>query len=491
MLLFRVGQVVRTSLLVAGLATSAAAQEPVIQTRVSGIVFDSVSMKPLVGALVRMVRANDPSIGRSAVSDTSGSFHYDSVASGAWLASFLHPTLDSLGLEPGIVRVEIADGSALTMPMFTPSGRTLFATLCGAAFPSEYGVVVGEVRRADDDSPIVGATVEVDWPEWVLQTRALLTETRRLIVRTDSSGRYKICGVPATSTLRAVTWTGADSSGFVEVSVPASGYTFQDFSVGTLEYAPGSAVAAAVAGPVRRGQSMVHGRVTTSTGVGLQNASVRVLGSGTPVRTSERGEFVILDAILGTQSIEVRAIGYQPLRRAVRLSRTSMVEVTFSMAATNVELDTVRVVAGREIPWDVRGIERRWRTGLGRFLDGKTVTERSTMYTTDALRGMAGVAIRSPKQGFGQDIIMRGFMGGECRATLFVDGMPVDAASRGGITIDEFVQPDMVAAVEVYARANLVPAEYMTMRTGCGVVAVWTKNGTGNVPVLPPKSERR
>jgi hypothetical protein len=73
---------------------------------------------------------------------------------------------------------------------------------------------------------------------------------------------------------------------------------------------------------------------------------------------------------------------------------------------------------------------------------------------------------------------------------LFVDGMPFDAAGRGGMSIDEFVQPRDVAAVEVYNRPTMVPAEYLTMARDCGVVAVWTRFGTGNVPVLPPKSSR-
>ncbi len=61
----------------------------------------------------------------------------------------------------------------------------------------------------------------------------------------------------------------------------------------------------------------------------------------------------------------------------------------------------------------------------------------------------------------------------------------------GGFTIDEFVSLDKIAAVEVYARANLAPPEYATMDGGCGVVAIWTKLATGGVSIQPPKSDRR
>jgi Carboxypeptidase regulatory-like domain/TonB-dependent Receptor Plug Domain len=483
---------VRAGAALAATSASLAAQAPV-RAPVAGTVFDSVAMKPLAGALVRIVRADDPSTGRSATSDTAGRYAFDTVAAGAWLASFLHPALDSLRLEPGILQLEISDTSLVTMALSTPSGRTLFVAACGSGFKDDDGVISGSVRRADDDAPLAGATVEIEWPEWVLQKRSLVTDQKRLRATTDSSGRYKLCGAPAGSTLRAVTWQAADTSGMIEVVLPETGYAQQDFAVGAAEYlTPPTEVAdTAMAVPrLRRGTSVVRGTVRTSVGTPLANASVRVLGSGASVRSSDTGAFTITDAVAGTQTVEARAIGFQPSRHAVRLSSTAPVELALTLSPRVVELDTVRVMAGREIPWDVQGIERRWRTGLGKFLDGRTVRERTSMYTSDALRGMAGVQIRQVTRGYGQRIMLRGFMGGECRASLFLDGMQVDGSGMADMTVDELIQPDLVAAIEVYPRANMVPAEYMTMRTGCGVVALWTKYGTGNVPILPPKSER-
>lgn len=470
-----------------------AAQAPVT-ARVQGTVMDSVAMKPLAGAVVRIVRADDPSFGHTATTDSAGAFAHQSVSGGVWLASFLHSTLDSLRLEPGIVRLEITEAGVVSMPMGTPSARTLVAMACGGGVAADAGLITGEVRRADDDGTLAGATVEVEWPEWVLGKKSLTTEMSRRTAVTDSLGRYTLCGAPSGSTLRTVTWSGVDTAGVVEVQVPSAGYAVQDFTIGRAEYvvvATDSLSTARTVATMRRGRALVRGRITTSNGVPLPEAMVRVIGSGSTVRTSPAGEFRISDAVAGTQSIEVRAIGYSPSRRTLHLSDGVEAEVAMSLAVRNVELDTVRVVAGREIPFDVRGIERRWRSGLGRFLDGKTVMERSTLFTTDALRGMPGVAILPVEQGFGQAVYMRSNIGQECRAMLFVDGMPLDAAGRGGLSLDETIRPDMVAAVEVYNRPTLVPAEYLTMARNCGVVSVWTKQGTGNVPVLPPKSARR
>jgi hypothetical protein len=465
-----------------------------VHARVSGVVFDSLAMKPVPGALVRLVRADDPAVGRSAVTDSVGRYQHDSVPGGTWIATFLHPVLDSLHLEPGLVRLEISESGAVEMPLFVPAARTLVAMSCGAGTSIDAGVIVGEVRRIDTDAPVMGATIEVVWPEWVLAKKKVITDQRRAIATTDSAGRYRLCGAPAGSTLRSVAWSDADTSGVLEVIVPDSGFALQDFALGSVEYVtvpadPSDSLAGTVR--MRRGAAVVRGRVTTTSGVALANAVVRVVGSGSQVRTTEQGEFTIPDAATGTQSIEARAIGYSPYRRTVRMSEAAPVDVVLSLAVRQVQLDTVRVVAGRDIPNVVRGIERRWRTGLGKFLDGATVQQRATLYATDALRGMPGVFVRGMDKAFGQDVFMRNNIGRECRASLFLDGMPVDAAGAGGISLDEFARPDMIAAVEVYNRPSMAPAEYLTMARNCGVVAVWTKRGTDNVPVLPPKSDRR
>ncbi len=478
----------------------------VLDARVTGSVYDSVALRPLVGATVRIFRADDPSVGRTTTTDGSGHFAYDSVAAGVWLASFLHPTLDSLRIEPAIARLEIMQSGTVRLPLFVPTARALVAATCGSAANSDNGLIVGEVRRANDNSPIYAATVEVEWPEWVLVKKKLATEVMRRTARTDASGRYAICGAPAGSTLRAITWSGADSSGAIEVTVPTAGYTLQDFALAPVVYASIDGDTASTGAPrsdatsrdappadaprMRRGRAVVRGRILSSQGTPLANATVRVIGSGSLVRTTTNGAFRITDAAAGTQTVEARAIGFQPSRAALRLSDGTPTDVSLTLPVRNVSLDTIRVTAGRELPFEVRGIERRWRSGLGHFMDGKTVRDRSSFYTTDALRSLAGVYIR-PSGSWGQDIYMRNLRGEECRAIVFVDGMPMDAAGAGGFTIDDMAQWSIVAAVEVYARASMVPAEYMTMGRNCGVVAVWTKYATEGVTVLPPKSDRR
>ena len=463
------------------------AQRPV-QARITGIVYDSLSHHPLTGAMVRIVKASDPSVGRSATSDLFGRFTYDSVPAGAWLATFLHPVLDSLRLEPGIVRIEIQEAGEIVVPLTLPSAHTLMLLNCRAQLAADLGVIVGEVRRASDDAPLVHATVEVSWPEWVLQKGRMVTDQRVRTAETDSSGRYVLCGAPSGATLRGVAWSAADTSGAVEVMTPEAGYSMLDFVIAPVEHIavkPDSTSDATVRVSVRRGRAVVSGTITTADRRPLANAVVRVIGIGSQVRTTAAGAYTIRDAGAGTQTVEARAIGYQPVRQMVRLSESSATTVNLRLPTQRVQLDTVRVAAGKSVPVEVRAIERRWRAGVGTIIDGATIRDHSTMFVTDALRGVGGLTIRQVG-GYGQTVMMRTSYGAECPATIILDGSALPPSQAASITIDDVARREDIAAVELYVRPSLVPAEFLSMTSQCGVIAIWTKRGTGGVmPVKP------
>lgn len=446
------------------------AQSPV-SVRVAGRVVDSTSTKPLAGAAVRLFRPADPSTGRTTISNADGRFVLDSVAGGVWVASFVHPVLDSLRAESPLVQLDLTETGSVDLELATPSVRALIAATCGSQLGDEDGVVIGEVRHATTNAPLALASVALEWPEWSLERKkGLSREPMRRVARTDSTGRYALCGAPKASTVTAQAWVGSDSAGVIEVEVPAGGYRVQDFAVGSAL--------------TRR--ATVRGRVLNIDGSPLAGAVVRVIGSGSMARTTENGAFAIPDAVAGTQSLEARAIGFEPDRRALRLSESTPTDLILTLPKRNVALDTVRVVAGRKLPPEVVALERRWRTGRGTIMDGNTVRERTSSYLSDAIVSIPGVDVRMNTQGFGQHVFMRNFKGERCRATIFVDGFPLDLGGAAAQTLDEYVSRYDIAAMEVYPRPTNVPAEYFTTRD-CGVIAVWTKHGLGNVPVFDPR----
>ena len=321
----------------------------------------------------------------------------------------------------------------------------------------------------------------------------MTTEIRRRTATTDSLGHYVLCGAPVGSTLRGVAWSGADSSGAVEVSTTALGYTVFDFMVAAVERISvrvDSASATPIMSTVRRGRAVVRGRITTPDLRPITNAIVRVLGSGSQVRTSAEGTYAIADAGAGTQTVEARAIGYQPMRQTVNLSETAPTAINLRLPVQRVQLDTVRVVAGKTLTPELRAIERRWRTGIGTVLDGNTVRERATLFVSDALRGINGVTVRQVG-GYGQTVWMRGSDGMECQAAVILDGSALPPNQAASISLDELTRREDIAAIEVYPRPSMIPAEFTSIVNGCGILAIWTKRATGGVTPVKPTPRAR
>jgi hypothetical protein len=469
--------------------THAVAAQTPVTARVVGQVYDSIAAAPLPNALVRLFRPDDPSVGINARTDERGLFDVPDVPGGVWVASFAHARLDSLRLEAPLARVAIVESGTIPLTLAIASASSVARMLCPSGSDSAV-TLVGEVRSVGDKSPVAGATVSVEWPEWVFAKKSTVREEVRRTARTDREGRYVLCGAARGTVVSARAWQASDSTGQIEVDIPESAYAVLDLFVDRRASAamlPTDSGAPAPAS-ARAGAVVVRGTVQSGPAVALPDATVRVIGSGAVVRTDSAGAFYILDAAGGTQSVEVRAIGYEPERRAVQLEPGVPLELSFRLNKRNVLLDTVRVVAGRALPNDIRSLERRWRQGQGTFLDGATVRERTSTMVTNALTGLSGIRVVSG-QGWGNNIVGRNFVGLECRATLFLDGFLLSTPGRYPATLDEMVAPDEVAVLEVYGRSSTVPAEYLTI-DGCGVVAVWTKRGLGNVPVFGPQKQK-
>jgi len=463
---------------------SASAAQAVPAVRLRGVVVDSVVGAPLANAMVRVFRAGSPADGLDVRTDTLGRFTVPTLSVGTWWLSFLHPRLDSLRLEPPLVRVEAVEEGQIDIVLAIPSGPTLARQLCGAPRGDSSAVMLGVVRDAAARLPIAGATIQVVWPEWVFAKEAMTRENMIRAARTDSTGHFVLCHVPQGSTVTAQASTGRDSTGVVEVEIPASGYAVVQFTVDRSSQLTTPAGESGSA-PWRRGSGAIVGAVRAPDGRPLPGVMARVLGSGSAVRTDSGGTFRLMDAAAGTQTLEVRAVGFEPQRQLVELVPGVPLSRAFTLERSRVVLDTVRVATGRTLPADIQAIERRWRAGQGVILDGETVRTRTATQLTSALWGIPGVRLGT-RAGYGNVVYLRGNRGQDCIPVVFLDGFRFIA---NGLSVDELVSPADVAAIEVYVRAMQRPAEFTDL-ADCGVFVVWTKRFLGNVPVMDPKRSR-
>jgi len=177
----------------------------------------------------------------------------------------------------------------------------------------------------------------------------------------------------------------------------------------------------------------------------------------------------VLDSLPGgTHTLEVRVIGYVPVRTTIQLaeSRPATTNVILDKSAAVLATVTVRgqLVYSRHLA----EFERRRRAGFGRYLTSEEIARRPASRLSGLLQGMPGVYVSLA--GGQRGVSMRDSRGGGyCTPTLYVDGM---RDVSGDIDI---YNADEIAGIEVYNRQGQRPMEFMDM-SGCGAIVVWTRH---------------
>lgn len=445
---------------------------------VSGVVFDSIARAPLAGATVQLVTDNLAGVVRTAVSDSLGHFTLSGVPAGRYKLGFLHPVLDSLGVDAPLREV-LADGQRpVRADLSIPSPARIRAAICGKrpALDSS-SVLVGVVRDARDEAPASGVTVTGQWLEFSFGSTGLIRRVPRLIATTGENGWFAMCNVPSGGTLVLVASRGADSTDVIEVPLSSEGFVRRDLYIGPTEtvMADDTTVPRSQPGPALRrrmnsGAGRLSGTVVAAVGgARLAGAQVGIV-DGPQTRANERGEWTITNAPVGTRMLEVRAVGYYPERRPVNVVAGAP-SVRVALSTLRAVLDTVRIMSARVRGRDISGFIERSRSGVGRYLTEEDVVRRKPLVTSDLLRVVPGLRVdRTP---LGDTMIsMRGAVSETCVPSFYIDGQYMRNLSADDV--DDWVRPSEVAGIEVYTGAGL-PAQFQQEMTGCGAIVIWTK----------------
>ena len=272
---------------------------------ITGTVFDSLANQPLANAIVQFVPTENLADVRSVRSGVDGRFAFDSVSPGRYLIEFLHPKLDSLLLQPPRTAVEIArDQLVTTVTLSIPSAASIRALFCGPSATTSdllVGLMLGRVRTSDGSSvdPIHGG-VRAQWRQLHVDDSGVRQRLYSATYSLRSSAEFVLCGLPHEGPITTQAWLGVDSSGISELEIPEDGILRRDLVV-------------SAAG--RRGQLV--GIVQDSAGRGVVPSQVRSAEHDVATVTDSSGRFVLRRLKLGTQSIDVRALGYLPRRVVV------------------------------------------------------------------------------------------------------------------------------------------------------------------------------
>jgi hypothetical protein len=464
-------------------ATSALAQQPTVSTAVaSGVVYDSIARRVMAGATVEFVNANNPSARPlTTVSDSAGRYTLREVPFGSYLAGFYHPALDTLGLESAPRRIDV-DQPTEHVDLARPSARTVRASLCrGELHGDSTGLLIGHVRMTDGQGPVSGATVVVEWSETVVNAEGISDRTRRVTGQSAEPGWFAICGLPSDIVLQARAFAAVDSSGFVEIDVPANALRHVSFFLGgaslvapsPTDSIPGDVATSETAW---RGRARLTGTVTDAAGKPVVDAHAVVWGTKLDAVTNERGAFTLTDLPGGTQTLEVRAVGFVPVITTVHLaeSRPAMASVVLAKRAE--VLSTVEVRGEREHTSNLADFNRRRRVGFGQVRTSEQIARRGkNTKLSQLLQDFMGITVQTRN---GQSIVTMqrnattvtdvSRMRVPCRPSLYVDGR-IDRMADFDIYFS-----DEIDAIEVY-RENSRPVEFIDPSNACGAVAITTR----------------
>lgn len=436
------------------------------QVSVVGTITDSVSHRPLAGTLVQIMRDSSRET-RSTYSDSLGGFRFDSLTAGSYIIGFFDPMLDTLGIELSPKRVMVGPARPTRIDLAIPSAKTITASLCPAgAIRDSVGLLLGHLRDAESGLPRVGV-VTVSWMELSIGQGGIHRDRQQFPAKSDAMGWYAVCSVPSDVDVTVSARADSMESGVVEVRVPSGGILIRDFLVAHADSTVAvfsDSAADSVHTPVatlRRGHARLGGVVHNEKGEPVRNAQVSVPGTGLEERTGDAGNFTLGNLPAGTQTLDVRAIGFEPRRLVVDLTPAHLTTVDVRLEHRVRTLDVVKIYGKSN--HSIAEFERRLRAGWGHILTPADIAKRNALNVSDLFRTIPGVRV-APTRGFGYAVLLRG----GCLPTVYLNGMRMsdDAAS----TIDQLVSPDEITAVEVYTTATRPPEFW---GNNCGSVVLW------------------
>ena len=428
---------------------------------VVGAVFDSIRMRPMAGAFVRLDTTD-----LVVLTDADGRFRMEGVPDGVHFLRIDHAILDTLGISLRTPPQRFVGGNVVVAQLATPAPESLLQIVCTSAWRARGpAALIGRVREADQGTPATGAKVSLVWYE--IEVSGGIKRTPRLREATvGADGTYKLCGLPAQLDGKVQVLRGPLTSGDITVSFGDNLLYLRSMSIA----APGAVVAASPgdsgAKPTVLGSARLTGRVVNQVGRPLPTARVQLDGTTRAAATRENGEFTLDSLPPGTQTVSVRLLGYAPAEQAVDLTSREPTNVTIKLTDFVPVLEAVRVTAARERALDGVGFSRRKRASAGHFMEGDAINTNALNFS-DVVRTAPGIRT-VPVNGRQMIVSSRDING--C-VNVWIDGTQWQQMEPGDI--DDFVKPGELAAIEVYSVSN-TPAEFQARNGSCATIVAWT-----------------
>jgi len=459
-----------------------------------GSVWDSTRAEALAGARVFLSGTSF-----AAQTDSSGRFRLEDLPGGVYAAGFSHPRLDSLGLAPWGVEIEVEPSEARELALAIPSVEHLLALGCREeARPAGTSVVVGIVRAQGSDDPIPGARVVAEWYQVERPGGVGVRTVQSLETHTDIGGRFRLCDVPADHDLRLRAEFFNQSSDVKTVRAAEREFAVHTLSIGLAEENVVFRSGGTVLESSGRSQGVLARFLDAQGGQPLGAAEVvlreRELGIEVAGVTNGEGLVRLRVPHEGQYALDATAMGYRAISDvSVKVAADRLAILEISMSPQPLELEPIVVRAEpRVFHLDVEGFYDRQRSGFGYFITPEDLERRTILSFRDLFRNIPRLKVLEFGPGF---TALAAFSPNvmddvACFPPVYVDGMltafdPTDRVNDAdprfeavpGTGLENVVDLRDVEAVEVYLGPASTPLQWGGTQSRCGSVLIWTRSG--------------
>jgi Carboxypeptidase regulatory-like domain/TonB-dependent Receptor Plug Domain len=228
----------------------------------------------------------------------------------------------------------------------------------------------------------------------------------------------------------------------------------------------------------------LSGQIIADSATPLAQARVRIIGATNAVVSGSDGRFRLGAIPPGNQVLEVRRLGYVELVQWIKVVAGETLDLQIRLELVPVALKPVEV-KGEAALWPaMEGFEERRARVNGHFFDRTEIARMQPRLFTDVLRRVPGVQIQPSTGAFGGNEMVRmsrtiGVTGlRPCPVLFYLNGMPLQVA--GDMSINQYVTPEDVIAIEVYSGTSQIPPEFLSnlLNSRCGVIVIWTRLGS-------------
>jgi len=241
---------------------------------------------------------------------------------------------------------------------------------------------------------------------------------------------------------------------------------------------PGLPGSAADSARTRRALGVIDGVVSDTNLAPIQGAQIAILRTNLRLGTGPNGRFRIVDVPPGQYLVIVRRLGYRPTSAIVQVPVSDTLRLSYTLEQLVTTLDPVVVTEKRQ-SLRLMEFEYRRKLGAGQFLTQQEIEQRNSVFATELFRRFLSVNVTtsylsaipvhyalSRREG-GNPML------GACPMQVILDNVPLPTP----FNLDLLPSPRELAGIEVYSGAGTIPPQFGGFNRGCGVIAVWTRDG--------------